>query len=66
VRQDPDLRAVRNEFDVEIERIAMVENDRVMHKADLDMHRDTGLRNRNVTDVPQSRWRSLATGMLDY
>lgn len=64
-RQDPDLRAVRNEFDIEIERIAMVENDRVMTKADLDIHRDPGPRNGNGTDVPQSQHTFLATSMLD-
>lgn len=65
VRQDPDLRAVRNEFDIEIERIAMAQNGQVTHEADLDMNRDMALRNGTVTDVPESRSTSLATGMPD-
>lgn len=32
----------------------MIQNGRVMHEADLDICRDLGLRNGNVTDVPQS------------
>ncbi|KAI2887420.1 hypothetical protein CBS11852_7483 [Aspergillus niger] len=32
-----------------------------MHEADLDINRDSGLRNGNVSDVPQSQHTSLAT-----
>lgn len=52
-REDPNLRAVHNEFDLEIEMVAMAQNKMVTHEADLDMHHDSGLRNGNVTDVPQ-------------
>jgi hypothetical protein len=65
VREDPYLGAVLNEFDIEIERMAMAQNGQVTHKADMDMHSHSGLRNGNGTDVPQSRHTSLATGMSD-
>ncbi|CAI7637213.1 unnamed protein product [Penicillium viridicatum] len=39
----------------------MVENGQVIHEADLDIHRDSGLRNENVTNVRQSQRMSLAT-----
>ncbi|KAJ6112325.1 hypothetical protein N7523_008386 [Penicillium sp. IBT 18751x] len=40
----------------------MAQNGQVTHEADLDMNRDMALRNGTVTDVPESRSRSLATG----
>ncbi|THC87102.1 hypothetical protein EYZ11_013453 [Aspergillus tanneri] len=60
-REDYDLPAVHNEFDIEIERIAMAENSRVMREADLEMHLDRELQKGNVIDVPQSQRISLTT-----
>lgn len=66
VREDPELRSVLNEFDIEIERIAMAQNGQVAHESDLDMHHDSGLLNGTVADVPQSQRTSLAIGISDY
>lgn len=63
--EGPDLGAVLNEFDIEIERIAMTQNGQVMHEADLYIHSHSELRNGNGTDVPQSQHTSLATGVSE-
>ena len=52
-REDHDLRAVCNEFDIELERIVRAQNCQVTREADLTLHRDLGLPNGNNTDRPQ-------------
>ena len=61
VREALDSRA-GSEFDIEIER-AMMHNSQVTHETDLDMPLDSGLLNECRTDVPQSNYTSLVTGM---
>ncbi|KAJ6101877.1 hypothetical protein N7486_004304 [Penicillium sp. IBT 16267x] len=61
-REDPDLHTVFNEFDIEIEKMAMAQNDQVAHEAGWEMHRDSGLLSGTVTVGPESQRTSLATG----
>ena len=62
-RPDLALRPARNEFDIEIERMARAESEQATHEADLDMHPDSGPRNGNVTDMDQTQRTSSATGI---
>ncbi|KAJ5161363.1 hypothetical protein N7492_006755 [Penicillium capsulatum] len=64
-RENPDLCAVPNEFDIEIEEMAMAQNGSVAQDADLDIHCDLGLLNGPVTDVTQSQRTFVATGHPD-
>lgn len=66
VREDPNLGGVLNDFDIEIERIAIAQNSQVAHKTDLEMHRDLRVLNGTITDVPQSQRTSLPPGMSRY
>ncbi|KAJ5152420.1 hypothetical protein N7492_009700 [Penicillium capsulatum] len=59
------LRPVRNEFDIEIERMSRAESEQAAHEADLDMHPDSGPRNGNVTDIAQTQRTYSATGHPD-
>ncbi|KAJ5183289.1 hypothetical protein N7492_000905 [Penicillium capsulatum] len=61
VRAGSGLRPVRNEFDIEIERMSMAETEKTAHETDLDMHPDSGPRNGNVTDMAQAQRTSSAT-----
>lgn len=51
VREDASLRIVRNEFDIELEKMAMAQDEQVAHKADLAVYRDLGYQCRDVTDI---------------
>lgn len=64
-REDHDLRAVCNEFDIELERIVRAQNCQVTREADLTLHRDLGLPNGNDTDGPQDQCTSSVLGMSD-
>jgi hypothetical protein len=64
-REDHDLRAVCNEFDIELERIVRAQNCQVTREADLTLHRDLGLPNGNDTDGPQDQCTSSVPGMSD-
>lgn len=59
------LRPVRNEFDIELERMSRTESEQTAHEADLDMHPDSGPRNGNVTDIAQTQSTSSAIGIPD-
>jgi hypothetical protein len=63
--EDHDLRAVCNEFDIELERIVRAQNGQVTQEADLTLHRDSGLPNGNDTDGPQDHRKSSVSGMSD-
>jgi hypothetical protein len=64
-REDHDLRAVCNEFDIELERIVRMQNGQVTREADLTLYCDSGLPNGNDTDEPQNQRTSSVPGMSD-
>ncbi|OKP13727.1 hypothetical protein PENSUB_570 [Penicillium subrubescens] len=61
-REGHDLRAVCNEFDIELDRIVTAQNGQVTREADLTLHRDSGLPNGNDTDGPQDQRTSSVPG----
>lgn len=64
-REDNDLRAVCNKFDIELERIVRAQNYQVTREADLTLHRDLGLPNGDDSDGPQDQCMSSVLGMSD-
>ncbi|KAE8381367.1 hypothetical protein BDV26DRAFT_255806 [Aspergillus bertholletiae] len=63
-REDSGLRAVCNEFDIELERIARAQNGQVTRESDLTLHGDSGLPNGNDTDGPQDQRTSSACSWI--
>ncbi|KAB8227925.1 uncharacterized protein BDW43DRAFT_234668 [Aspergillus alliaceus] len=66
IREDIEshITTVRNEFDVELERISIAGNTRTVHEADLERSGDHGFHNGGVTDVhPKPNTSSI--GMWD-